>query len=215
MDYTPVVEEILRRVQIALAEQPAGAMPPAASVSALTSTAVPAIQMVDLSEKGGMPPASEAPLYIKNLSLDAMAQLANGFCQTPGTCFVRDAFLNGKPVYTTDAEVALLGYRHSAAPAYYAVLRAQLATLEKSGLVVFSNEEMLFQKLAKKTMQQASISVSRGNLMPKNKRVITEQDVVSLHKNNISTVQIQKQTIVTDLAKEYAEKYNITLVREG
>lgn len=47
------------------------------------------------------------------------------------------------------------------------------------------------------------------------KRVITERDIRDAWEENVTCIVAQERAIVTDLAKEYAGKKSIRLIREG
>lgn len=46
------------------------------------------------------------------------------------------------------------------------------------------------------------------------KKAITERDVITARENGVHRVLVKRKAILTDLAKEYAHRYQIEIVRE-
>lgn len=155
--------------------------------------------ILDMSENGEVPKDFNKAIYIKNLSVDAVSQIATGLCVNAKTAFVRQAFLLGKKLYTSAKEIELYTYKQTAAPDYYDVLQKQLILLEKSGLIIDDASQCT-----------SSVCNLSGSIRL-DKRVITERDIKS---QNVGKIVIGKKSLVTDLAKDYAKERNITIVRE-
>jgi ethanolamine utilization protein len=153
------------------------------------------------------------------LSNEVLGKLSSGNCDTPYTRLALQAILSGKKIYVPMEQVELYRYAKTAPAPYYAMLQEKLALLEASGVVICPQDE-----LESYILNEKSAPTSRQENAPKpaaapkeyrlTKRVITERDVSEACTAKATCIRIQANSIVTDLAKEFARSRDISLIRE-
>lgn len=57
-------------------------------------------------------------------------------------------------------------------------------------------------------------SSAAGSSMQIDKRLLSERDVIDAVKNGVAEIHYSKRTIVTDLAKDYANRHKVKLVKD-
>lgn len=163
------------------------------------------------------------------LTNELLGKLANGIFDDNYTRLFGKALLSGKKIYVPKEEVELYEYKTVAPKPYYQRLVSNLKLLEDSGVVVVPME-----KLADILVGGCSIdakpepkveaepvecpaaeepAVCSGLEVTIAKRLITEGDI----RNNAKAdrIIIDNKALLTDLAKEWAAKEKITILREN
>ena len=153
------------------------------------------------------------------LSNEVLGKLTSGNCDTPYTRLASRAILSGKKIYVPMERVELYRYAKTAPAPYYAMLQEKLALLEASGVVICPQEELESYILdGKNAPAPKQAEPAKPAAEPKayrlTKRVITERDVAEACTAKATCIRIQANSIVTDLAKEYARSRDISLIRE-
>ncbi len=199
-----LVQEILNRI-LAMQEQEQAQKPCEMVVLDMTAS-----QMEQIAEN--------SIIYLKNISVDVLAQIALGYATTPQTCFVREKLLQGKTLYTVKNEIELYKYKETAKAAYYGQMNGYVEFLKASGLVVASDcntlQEML--KTNDEPKHPCEAVPKQEKTVVFEKRVLTEQAVARLKfDEGMTALVVGKKTLVTDLAKDYAKNHNIVITRQG
>lgn len=156
-----------------------------------------------------------------------LSKLASGIIDCNYLKLASNAILSGKSVYMIKEEVEFFQYKKTSPAMYYKVFENHLELLRKSGVIICSLEDLGEQLI--KGQKGKSFVLEETKIQPFNeatiehvgyaetkvieKKVITEKDVMSLKKDNCKSVQIGLRSIVTDLAREFAEKNNIVIER--
>ncbi len=170
-----------------------------------------------------------------NLDCDALARLSGGVCDTPYTKLAQKAILLGKKLFVPEEEVELLQYRQTAPAAYYQARLAQLTLLQQSGVtvcpvsqleqIILSGETLAAPAASTAAPVAASPAVSApatqsactapsSKEITLTKRIITERDLRLAKEEGISTVHISAKSIVTDLARDYAQERQMLLLKD-
>lgn len=156
---------------------------------------------------------------------EALGKIANGIFDSGYTRLFGQALLSGKKIFLPKEEVELLGYREMAPAPYYSRLEENLRLLQSSGVVVASNSELASLILTGRPADMrvacdtaagglgAAQQVSGREVMI-SKRVITEKDVMAAHADKASVIVVGEKAILTDLAREYANKRQIAILRQ-
>ncbi len=153
-------------------------------------------------------------IYLKNLSLNALAEIALGFTTKPATAFLRQAILQGKKLYTTADQIELYAYKENINPHYYKKFKEHLEFLQKSGLNILESVEQLDAMINGETQSPNNYSSKQFTSLVFDKKVLTEQIIADFRKEHqVHELIIAEKTIVTALAKEYAMKYSICITR--
>lgn len=156
-----------------------------------------------------------------------LSKLASGIIDCDYLKLASKAILSGKSVYMIKEEVEFFQYKKTSPAMYYKVFKNHLELLRKSGVIICSWED-LGEQLIKGQKGKGSISEqtkiqSLNETFYENenyvefkaieKKVITEKDVMGLKKDNYKLIKIGLHSIVTDLAREFAEKNKIVIQR--
>lgn len=155
------------------------------------------------------------------LSNEVLGKLASGIYDTPYTRLASQAILSGKKVYVPMERVELYRYAKTAPAPYYAMLQEKLALLEASGVVICPQDELedyiLNEKNGSVCKQEKPAEVKPAAAQKEyrlTKRVITERDVSEACAAKAMCIRIPANSIVTDLAKDFARTRDISLIRE-
>lgn len=153
------------------------------------------------------------------LSNETVGKLASGICDTPYTRLASQAILSGKKIYAPMECVELYRYAKTAPTPYYTMLQEKLALLEASGVVICPQDELEDYILNEKTAAACKTvtpapAVTAEKEYHLTKRVITERDVSEACTAKATCIRIPANSIVTDLAKDFARSRDISLIRE-
>ena len=145
--------------------------------------------------------------------------------------WVIQGFLDGNykadKVYLVEEEIELYRYKDTAPKAYYGCLEASLEMLKNSGVTIASQsqipdlilhgepEEGVEPEGPSKDCEVLKKDESCVKEAVLDKRVITEKDMIDLGNNRVRKVTVGEKAILTDLAREYASKHRITVLRRG
>ncbi len=120
-----------------------------------------------------------------------------------------------------DDSICYYRYATTAPAPYYAMLQEKLALLEESGVVICPQEELedyiLNEKKVPACKQEKPAEVKPVAAQKEyrlTKRVITERDVSEACTAKATCIRIPANSIVTDLAKDFARSRDISLIRE-
>ena len=154
------------------------------------------------------------------LTNEALGKIAWGIMDTGYTRLFGQALLAGKKVFIPKEEVELYRYRETAPAAYYQRMEQNLRLLLDSGVVIAPREELAEMLLTGETAaaeETVSSCAEEPEVEEKEytlyKKVITEKDVTAAHGEKATIVVVPQKAILTDLAKEYARKRNIQILR--
>ena len=150
------------------------------------------------------------------LTNEVLGKLAAGIYDTPYTRLAAQAILTGKRIVVPQEEVELFRYADTAPAPYYAMLQQKLALLTDSGVCVVKADDVEACVVGGKAPEKvcpAEPQVCRKDFRL-NKRVITERDISEAAAAKAGCIYIPCRSIVTDLAKEFAQARDLSLIRE-
>ncbi len=175
--------------------------------------------VLDMQNCANTPTLTTQSIYIKNLTIDALVEIALGCTTTPATKLVRTAIMQGVSLYTTVDDIELYSYKETANKNYYSQFNGYLEFLKNSGLTVAESQPALYAMLSQnaETPSFCTPSVCAPSVaLTFERKVLTEQALTKLRLDSgITDIAIGEKTIVTDLAKDYAQKHNISIARSG
>lgn len=156
-----------------------------------------------------------------NLTNDSLAKIALGFLDTPYTNAFGKALLSGKKVYVLKEEVELYNYKDAAFNGYYKRFDEYLNFLKQNGVEIVENgnlkEAILGVAPSEVHAPTADIKEVACERTAKEvivrKKVITERDMIGARNVDATIVAVDAKSIVTDVAKDYAARYGITIER--
>jgi len=163
-------------------------------------------------------------VILYQLTIEALAKLSSGICDTPYTDLASKALLLGKRIYVPKEEVELYDYASTAPAVYYAMLEEKLQILMASGVIICPKAELENVILQKESItkpnqpcrdvkldQNSAASSEAEHILAK--RAITEKDLFAMKKEHITCVRIGEKAILTDLAKEFVSRNGMTVLR--
>ena len=164
-------------------------------------------------------------ILVYTLSNVALGKLAAGIFDCPFTRILGEALLQGKKILAAREGIELFSYKDTAPKPYYNRLAENLKLLEESGMILTPHSQMA--ALLTGEMPEAGLKKPEKECPAEEeqekepscqeevltKRVITERDMAALKERKISRILVGEKTIFTDLAREYASRYGITVRR--
>lgn len=169
------------------------------------------------------------------LTIGSLGKIAMGLTDGLYETAMSQAILRGKPVFIPECQVELLQYENKVPSPYFLKLRENLLLLEQSGLRICSTgrleEEVLKGGVNVNTKLPDSICLRRMGQAPflapaavpasapildelvLTKHLITEQDLMEAGRAGTRRVTIGTRAILTDLARDFAQKQGIEILR--
>ncbi len=148
-------------------------------------------------------------IVLRAVSNTALGKIAGGSADSPFTETAVKAILLGKPIFALEDDTELFRYRETAPKPYYDMMMQKIELLKSSGIRFYSGEQIVSRLLERET-PRSDCGQCAGEPFCLEKRIITERDIHNLHERSIKQIRISRKTIVTDLAREYAERRGIS-----
>lgn len=148
-------------------------------------------------------------IVLRTLSNKALGKIAEGFGDCSFTEMAIKAVLLGKQILAFHEETELFQYRETAPKPYYDMMLQKVELLKNSG-IRFCGKDQIIDILLERESRQAACEIGSGKSVNFDKRIITERDIQGIQERNIKQICIKQKTIVTDLAREYAERRGIS-----
>lgn len=179
-------------------------------------------------------PTNYEAAILFGLTNDVLGKLAGGICDTPFTMLAQKLILSGKKVFAPAEDIELYSYEESAPPAYYAMMESKLDFLKSCGVTVCKQENLedVILNGAESCCNSSQPCKAEATPTPEvttqptpkpaekpaeaslDKKVITEKDMIAVCTPGVTVLRIRKNSIVTDLAQDYAHTRRITIRRD-
>ena len=160
------------------------------------------------------------------LTNESLGKIANGIFDNDYTRRFGTALLLGKRIFIAEEEVELYRYKDTAPAGYYSRLEENLKFLQQNGVTIVPLEQLEAAVLGEAVSAETKAAPKKeepvvekeqpapGKTVQLTKRIITERDVISAREEKVSCILVGKKAILSDLAKEYAKKYGISIARD-
>ena len=160
------------------------------------------------------------------LTNEALGKIANGIFDTDYTRRFGTALLLGKRIFIAEEEVELYRYKDTAPAGYYSRLEENLKFLQQNGVTIVPLDQLEAVVLGENVPEETEAAPKKeestgekeqpvsGSTLRLEKRIITERDVISAREGKAACILVGKKAILSDLAKEYAKKYGISIARD-
>ena len=164
-----------------------------------------------------------AKVLICDLDNDSLSKLTSGIFDNPYLKLIGSCIMQGKDIAIVEDDIEFLQYRDTAPAAFLAMFNHKLDTLREWGLEVRTLDDLTVSlcghddtcgpvkadKPAENvTAQTASEHVS-GSVVTK--KALTEADVINANFRHQNEILVSGNTIVTEVAEDYARKNGITI----
>lgn len=172
-------------------------------------------------------------IVLQNLSNVSLGKIAEGTADTPFTELVMKSILLGKKIIISNEGVEIFKYKESAPKLYYGMMMQKIEFLKNTGIEFGGSEQLINfigskECVAEKTCCSKTEEVQSKVVAPEavepevvtpeasikiiavSKRVVTEHDVRIAYEQHADQICITERTIITDLAREYAEQRDIS-----
>lgn len=161
-----------------------------------------------------------AKVLICDLDNDSLSKLTSGIFDNPYLKLIGSCIMQGKDIAIVEDDIEFLKYQDTAPKAFLAMFNHKLDTLREWGLEVRSLDDLTVSlcshddpdDLEKKEvkMQTAREHVSSSVIT---KKALTEADVINANFKHQDEILVSENTIVTEVAQEYAHKHKIRITR--
>lgn len=155
-----------------------------------------------------------------HLTNEYLGKIANGIFDSGYTRLFGEALLAGKKIFLPKEEIELCTYQKSAPIIYYRRLADNLQLLTEGGVVAESYRVLPDfilnggSDLKDSKVERKSVHCETFGEVGICKHVITERDIRKVwEESKIQKIVIGSKAILTDLAREYADKQKIMIVR--
>ncbi len=136
-------------------------------------------------------------IFVRNMDNESLAKLTTGMIDTPYLKLISQAILKGRKVTVILDDLDVYTYRNTAPKAFLDMLNSKVDILRSWGIRIEK------EGCAVKRLSCGKIECSEYLI---EKKVLTETDVKRAYNDGHREIYIKKKTIVTDMAKEYAER---------
>ena len=160
------------------------------------------------------------------LTNESLGKIANGIFDNDYTRRFGTALLLGKRIFIAEEEVELYRYKDTAPAGYYSRLEENLKFLQQNGVTIVPLDQLEAAVLGEAVSTETAEAPKKkepagekeqpvsGITVRLEKRIITERDVISAREGKAACILVGKKAILSDLAKEYARKYGISIARD-
>jgi len=157
-------------------------------------------------------------VVLYDLTCDNLAKIVTGAADTEYTAIAVQAILAGKKVFVPKEEIELFRYKSTAPNVYYKMMLDKLNFLAEAG-VIFCGLDKLENELIVRRADAENHMLDDKNTPAKpdsgqimlSKRVVTESDIRAALADGIVCVVVKQETIITDLARDYARDCKICI----
>jgi len=162
--------------------------------------------------------SSYQTVVLYDLTCDNLAKIVTGAADTEYTAIAVQAILAGKKVFVPKEEIELFRYKSTAPNVYYKMMLDKLNFLAEAG-VIFCGLDKLENELIVRRADAENHMLDDKNTPAKpdsgqimlSKRVVTESDIRAALADGIVCVAVKQETIITDLARDYARDCKICI----
>ena len=141
-------------------------------------------------------------IFVRNMDTESLAKLTSGMPDTPYLKLISRAVLEGKKITVILDDLDSYRYRDTAPKAYLNMLNEKVEILRSFGIRI-EKEDAVVKRLS------GSKAECEGCLIEK--KVLTETDIRRAYNDGNTEILIKEKTIVSDMAKEFAERNAITI----
>lgn len=157
-------------------------------------------------------------VVIFHLSNNGLSKLAAGISDTPFTSLASQAILLGKKIFILEDEIELYQYKQTAPIAYYSMFYEKIKLLIASGITFCKKEELIkniaMHQQSTETSTEQPIFYDNMKSSEITKKIITERDIKKLFEDGVTKIRINRDAILTDLAKEFIHNKKIEIEKE-
>ena len=141
-------------------------------------------------------------IFVRNMDTESLAKLTSGMPDTPYLKLISRAVLEGKKITIILDDLDSYKYRDTAPKTYLDMLNEKVNIVRSWGVRI-EKEDIVVERLSGRKAE------CEGCLIEK--RVLTETDLRRAYNGGNREILIKEKTIVSDMAKEFAERNAITI----
>ena len=229
MDITRLIGEIVRRVELAIIKHETAKMPKrkVLVISKDLNQSCPDlvtnknftescdVDSVDINTQQ-VNLEGYSKVIVCDLDNDSLSKLTSGIFDNAYLKLIGSCIMQGKDIAIVEDDIEFLQYQDTAPKAFLAMFNHKLDTLREWGLEVRSLDDLTVSLCSrddtgdpeKKVTQTAPERVS-GSVITK--RALTETDVINANFKHQDEILVSENTIVTEVAQDYARKHKIRI----
>ena len=152
-----------------------------------------------------------------------MSKLTSGIFDNPYLKLIGSCIMQGKDIAVVEDDIEFLQYQDTAPAAFLAMFNHKLDTLREWGLEVRTLDDLTVslcghddtggpvkaEKPADNVTAQTASEPISGSVITK--KALTEADVINANFRHQNEILVSGNTIVTEVAEDYARKNGITI----
>lgn len=144
-------------------------------------------------------------IIVRQLDCENLTKLSQGMFDSPYLKLIGQSILEGKEITVISDDMEQHRYRESAPKGFLDMMSKKLDIVKSWGIKVKSIEDVLYQLKCKGREMNGCFA---------DKKVITANDISRALSNDIRMITVDERAIVTDIAKEFAEKNRVIIKRQ-
>jgi len=150
-------------------------------------------------------------IIIPRLSIKMLANLANGVSSTREEEFILTSLLKGKKVAVLRKGVEYYAYKQSSPAPLYKMYNEYEKKLEKFGISFEAEGSNVHVEIER----DEEVDSSAKEIYFFKKRLITEASLQKLYLQNTKEIMIDKNSIITPLAKDFIRTHHLKIIESG
>lgn len=160
-----------------------------------------------------------AKVLICDLDNDSLSKLTSGIFDNPYLKLIGSCIMQGKDIAIVEDDIEFLQYKETAPQAFLAMFNHKLDTLREWGLEVRTLDDLTVSLCSnddsgdseKKAAAQTAPKKVSGSVVTK--KALTEADVINANFKHQNEILVSENTIVTEVAYDYARRHRITITK--
>ena len=232
MEITKLIGEIVRRVELAIIKHETAKMPKrkVLIISKDLNQSCPDLlnnkNLIESCEVNKVDCNTQqvnlegyAKVLICDLDNDSLSKLTSGIFDNPYLKLIGSCIMQGKDIAIVEDDIEFLQYKETAPQAFLAMFNHKLDTLREWGLEVRTLDDLTVSLCSnddsgdseKKAAAQTAPKKVSGSVVTK--KALTEADVINANFKHQNEILVSENTIVTEVAYDYARRHRITITK--
>lgn len=156
-------------------------------------------------------------VIVCDLDNDSLSKLTSGIFDNPYLKLIGSCIMQGKNIAVVEDDIEFLQYQDTAPDSFLAMFNNKLDRLREWGIEIRSLDDLTVS-LCQRGDTADDMSNDDKMTAPEpvsgiviTKKALTESDVINANFKHLKEIKVSRDTIVTEVASEYARRHGITI----
>ena len=156
-------------------------------------------------------------VIVCDLDNDSLSKITSGIFDNPYLKLIGSCIMQGKSIAVVEDDIEFLQYQDTAPASFLAMFNNKLDRLREWGIEIRSLDDLTVSLCQRgdtvEEMPADDIKTATGPVSDNviTKKALTESDVINANFRHLKEIKVSKDTIVTEVASEYARRHGITI----